>query len=85
MDATGALLAGPLIAKAFKFGLHLGSVWLGMPYMLSTILLASCSVLLFGVRLRSKDGDDGEEYSPVPSNEGQANEHTPYRDEEVAA
>lgn len=85
MDATGALLAGPLVAKAFKFGLHLGGMWLGMPYMLSTVLLASCSVLLFGVRLRVMSEDEVDESTPVLSQERQAHESAPYRDNDEAS
>ncbi len=59
MDTTGALLAGPLVAKAFKWGMHNGGVWLGMPYMFSMVLFGSCCLVIFSVKLSIKDEGDG--------------------------
>ena len=55
MDTLGSLLAGPSIAAAFKWGMRLGGVWLGLPYMLSMGLCGPVSILMFVVKLPAED------------------------------
>jgi hypothetical protein len=58
MDTTGTLLAGPLVALAFKVGIHLGNLWHGMPYLLSFSLCSIATLVMAKVRLNSQRVED---------------------------
>ncbi|PWY81907.1 MFS general substrate transporter [Aspergillus heteromorphus CBS 117.55] len=51
MDTLGSLLAGPMMAWAFRWGMQLGGVWLGMPYLVSAVLCGGMAGLVFWIRL----------------------------------
>ncbi|PWY76005.1 MFS general substrate transporter [Aspergillus sclerotioniger CBS 115572] len=51
METIGSLLAGPSMAWAFRLGMNLGGVWLGMPYLISAALCASMTAVIFMIRL----------------------------------
>ncbi|PYI01625.1 MFS general substrate transporter [Aspergillus sclerotiicarbonarius CBS 121057] len=51
MQTTGSLLAGPSMSWAFRWGMELGGVWLGMPYLASAVLCASMMAVIFMIRL----------------------------------
>lgn len=48
-ENLGLVLTGPLLAITFRWGLSLGGVWLGLPLMLSGLLMVVVLVALFGV------------------------------------
>ncbi|RAL03342.1 putative MFS transporter [Aspergillus ibericus CBS 121593] len=51
METTGSLLAGPSMSWAFRWGMDLGGVWLGMPYLISAGLCALMTAVIFMIRL----------------------------------
>jgi hypothetical protein len=63
MDTTGTLLAGPLVAMTFKFGVRIGGLWHGMPYLLSLGLctIATCFMTRVTVEVEHRDENHEEE------------------------
>ncbi|KAJ5655118.1 MFS general substrate transporter [Penicillium lividum] len=60
MDTLGSLLAGPMMAWAFRWGMNMGGAWLGMPYLISAVLCGAMTVIIFLIRLgRSEAGGVG--------------------------
>ncbi|PYH87449.1 MFS general substrate transporter [Aspergillus ellipticus CBS 707.79] len=58
IQALGTMVSGPLFAYAFRWGLHLGPAWLGLPFLLASAVYLLGSVLL--MRLRVPDRVHGE-------------------------
>ncbi|KAL3417341.1 MFS transporter [Phlyctema vagabunda] len=50
-ETIGLILAGPLLASAFKKGLELGGAWIGMPFMVAAVLFLISTVAVFLIRL----------------------------------
>lgn len=50
MEGIGSLVAGPGMAWAFRWGISLGTVWLGLPYGFATLLFALALVTVFSIR-----------------------------------
>ncbi|ERS95483.1 hypothetical protein HMPREF1624_07999 [Sporothrix schenckii ATCC 58251] len=44
LESTGAVIAGPLLAAAYRAGLRLGGLWTGLPFFGAVVL---CSIALF--------------------------------------
>ena len=61
MDTIGSLLAGPSLALAFKWGMHLGGFWLGMPFLWSTALCGMVACMIDAVRLPREQSAAEEE------------------------
>ncbi|MCJ1306349.1 hypothetical protein MMC08_009169, partial [Hypocenomyce scalaris] len=61
MDTIGSLLAGPSLALAFKWGMHLGGFWLGMPFLWSTALCGMVACMIYAVRLPPEQSAGEEE------------------------
>jgi MFS family permease len=62
---SGMLTGGPLFAGAFSWGLHLGGLWIGMPYLISCgcfalALLAVSTAPAPGRVPRAVGGEDGD-------------------------
>lgn len=51
MENVGYLLAGPGMAWAYKIGLELDGIWLGLPFYLSGMLTSVVAIILCSVRL----------------------------------
>ncbi|KAI1421270.1 major facilitator superfamily domain-containing protein [Xylaria sp. FL1777] len=51
LEGIGSLLAGPGMAWAFRWGISLGGLWLGLPYAFASILFASALVTVFSIRV----------------------------------
>lgn len=52
LETMGALIAGPLLSMAFRRGLGLGSVWVGLPFIDASCLFGIASVVVcLGIRL----------------------------------
>ncbi|KAF7590005.1 hypothetical protein BBP40_003449 [Aspergillus hancockii] len=54
-QGIGSMMAGPLLAAAFRRGMALGGFWLGLPYMVAATLLFGVSCLTHGIRPLRKD------------------------------
>lgn len=60
--SLGAMIAGPIIAVLFDWGLKQGGIWVGAPLFFVTLLytLTFCSVCVLRLPDRSEDGDDDD-------------------------
>lgn len=63
VENVGMLIAGPLLAAAFRVGLAWGPAWTGLPFLAAGILLAFAGVIVSAVRLGDDDGTGGEDES----------------------
>ncbi|KAJ6787285.1 hypothetical protein PWT90_01706 [Aphanocladium album] len=55
LDSLGVMVAAPATAAVFKIGLHLGGVWIGLPFILSGVLMGMSTLVLFAVRITHED------------------------------
>jgi MFS family permease len=54
-QGIGSMVAGPMMAAAFRRGMALGGFWLGLPYMVAAGLLFGTSCLTYGIRTSRRD------------------------------
>ncbi|KAI0391243.1 major facilitator superfamily domain-containing protein [Xylariaceae sp. FL0594] len=54
LEGIGSLVAGPGMAWAFRVGIGLGGLWLGLPYVFAGILFAIALVTVFSIRVDTK-------------------------------
>lgn len=61
--SLGAVIAGPIIAVMFDWGLEKGGIWVGSPLFFVTLLyaLTLCSVCVLRLPEKGEDGDDDEQ------------------------
>ncbi|KAI7489989.1 hypothetical protein KC351_g938 [Hortaea werneckii] len=72
MDTLGSLSAGPLVAEAFKWGMHLGGFWHGLPYMLSFTFCGLGALLMHRIHLRGDIGVPARDaWLPVSQDDAQ--------------
>ncbi|OAA82646.1 Major facilitator superfamily domain, general substrate transporter [Akanthomyces lecanii RCEF 1005] len=55
LDSIGMMIAAPATAAIFKSGLRLGGMWIGLPYILSGVLMMISTAILFAVRIANED------------------------------
>jgi hypothetical protein len=55
VEAIGAMVAGPLLGQMFQWGMDLGSAWLGLPFLASTVVVALVTVLTFVISVKDRD------------------------------
>lgn len=55
LDSIGMMIAAPATAAIFKSGLRLGGIWIGLPYILSGVLMMISTAILFAVRIANED------------------------------
>ncbi|KAJ8112694.1 hypothetical protein OPT61_g5000 [Boeremia exigua] len=63
VESFGALVAGPLLNQLFQWGMALGNVWLGLPFLAGTLVFAALSILTFKINV----SDDEAAYAQVQS------------------
>lgn len=51
LESLGAVIAGPLLAVAFRAGIQLGEFWTGLPFFVAAILFSTAMAVLVTVRL----------------------------------
>lgn len=51
VESLGALVAGPLLNQLFQWGMGLGSVWLGLPFLAGTFVFAGLAVVTFRINV----------------------------------
>lgn len=56
MLSLGIIVAGPILAASFRLGLHMGQKWLGLPLLLSSIVMAPTAALLFALKFKDSSG-----------------------------
>lgn len=60
-QSIGMMMAGPLFAYLFKLGMHLGDVWMGLPFLQAAVFYVAATIAVSYIRLGW----------PLPSNESQ--------------
>ncbi|KAF2622854.1 MFS general substrate transporter [Macroventuria anomochaeta] len=55
VESLGALVAGPLLNQLFQWGMSLGSVWLGLPFLTGMLVFAGLSVVIFKIDVGDKE------------------------------
>lgn len=72
VQSVGILIAGPLLANTFRWGMKLGDTWLGLPFLAASVMFLLSFLLISGVNLsrrprgrsaQSVDSRDDEESS----------------------
>lgn len=53
LESTGAIIAGPLLAAAYRAGLRLGGLWTGLPFFVAVALFGTALFVLATARLPS--------------------------------
>ena len=51
MEGIGSLVAGPGMAFAFRVGMKMGEAWLGLPFLVATVLFGGIAGVMFWVRI----------------------------------
>ncbi|KAJ5642430.1 hypothetical protein N7490_006430 [Penicillium lividum] len=65
-QSIGTLIAGPLFAYLFQLGMHLGSVWMGLPFIQAAICFVFATAAMWRIQLsRSFDEEGGEQEALV--------------------
>jgi hypothetical protein len=68
MESFGTMLAGPLLAGLFEWGIELGEPWIGLPYIVSALIFAGIAAVTFMISAKDNtvvytEVDDAEEES----------------------
>ncbi|KAF1943909.1 hypothetical protein EJ02DRAFT_510656 [Clathrospora elynae] len=56
-ESLGAMVAGPLLNAMFQWGIGLGSVWLGLPFLASALVFVGMTAVAFIIDVKDKDKD----------------------------
>ncbi|OKL60951.1 hypothetical protein UA08_03240 [Talaromyces atroroseus] len=51
VQSVGILMAGPLLANTFRWGMKLGNTWLGLPFLAASVMYLLAFLLISGVNL----------------------------------
>jgi hypothetical protein len=51
VQSVGILIAGPLLANTFRWGMRLGDTWLGLPFLAASVMYLLAFLLISGVNL----------------------------------
>jgi len=54
-ESLGALVAGLLLNQLFQWGMDLGSVWLGLPFLTAMFVFAGLSIVTFKIDVSAKE------------------------------
>ncbi len=65
VESLGALVAGPLLNQLFQWGMSLGGVWLGLPFLAGMLVFAALSTVTFKIDV----SDEEAEYAEVQSDD----------------
>ncbi|KAJ5131395.1 uncharacterized protein N7515_007434, partial [Penicillium bovifimosum] len=60
-QGMGTIVSGPLFANLFRLGMHLGKVWLGLPFLQAAVFFGLAVTAVWHVRLRPSPPDDREQ------------------------
>ena len=66
VESFGALVAGPLLNRLFQWGISLGSVWVGLPFLAGMFVFAGLSAVTFKIHVEEKETI----YAGIPSEGG---------------
>lgn len=57
LETIGTIIAGPIMASTFRWGLEMGGAWVGMPFLCASVMFAGAGVVIWVVRLEKAEGD----------------------------
>ncbi|KAJ5493690.1 Major facilitator superfamily domain general substrate transporter [Penicillium fimorum] len=68
-QGVGTLISGPLFAKLFRLGMHLGPAWMGLPFLQASFFFAVAVIALWQIRLgpSSRANDEEQEQESLLS------------------
>lgn len=66
-QALGTFVAGPLFAYLFQLGMHLGDVWMGLPFLQAAVFFVVATVAVWRVRIQCPRDEDEEQQEPLLS------------------
>lgn len=55
VESFGALVAGPLLNQLFQWGMGMGSIWLGLPFLAGMLVFAGMSLVTFKINVDDKN------------------------------
>lgn len=55
VESFGALVAGPLLNQLFQWGMGMGSIWLGLPFLAGMLVFAGLSIVTFQINVDDKE------------------------------
>jgi hypothetical protein len=55
VESVGVMVAGPLLAEFFEWGIELGEPWIGLPFIASAGVFGVISLVTFIVSVKGKD------------------------------
>lgn len=55
VESFGALVAGPLLNQLFQWGMAMGSVWLGLPFLAGMFVFAGLSIVTFKIDVSDRE------------------------------
>lgn len=55
VESVGALIAGPLLNQLFQWGMGLGGVWLGFPFLVAMFVFAGLAAVTFRIDVSAKE------------------------------
>ena len=55
VESFGALVAGPLLNQLFQWGMALGNVWLGLPFLAGMLVFAGLSIVTFKIDVSDRE------------------------------
>jgi hypothetical protein len=61
LETIGTVVAGPIMAGTFRWGLEMGGGWIGMPFLCAGVMFGTAAVVVWIVRLGKGRGDEEEE------------------------
>ncbi|CAI6301629.1 unnamed protein product [Periconia digitata] len=71
-ESIGLMLSGPLLNSMFQWGMDMGSMWLGLPFLTVSFMFCLVTLLTYLIRIGNKDveyvevaGDEEEEDAAV--------------------
>ncbi|KAJ5535655.1 hypothetical protein N7513_008841, partial [Penicillium frequentans] len=65
-QSIGMFIAGPLFAYLFRFGMHLGNSWMGLPFLQAAVCFAFATAAIWRIRIgRSVQNDEYLEREPL--------------------
>ncbi|OQE40910.1 hypothetical protein PENCOP_c005G08128 [Penicillium coprophilum] len=65
-QGVGTLVSGPLFAKLFQLGMHLGPAWTGLPFLQASLFFAVAVTALWNIRLGPSPQANDEEQEQEP-------------------
>ncbi|KAG0158351.1 MFS multidrug transporter, putative [Penicillium digitatum] len=66
-QALGTLVSGPIFANLFRLGMHLGTAWMGLPFLQASLFFVVAVIAVWHIRLGLSPRANEEEQDPFLS------------------